>query len=100
MVVTTTGSEEEARELARGLVEAHLAACVNIIPKVISVYNWNGETEEDGECLLFVKTRCSLTGQIRAYFGENHPYDIPEFIVLPILEGSQSYLNWMGGWLA
>lgn len=99
VVVTTINSEEEARNLAHSLVEAKLAACVNIIANVTSVYNWKGQMQQDRECLMYVKTRTSLTAAVRAHFESHHPYEVPEFIVLPILEGSPSYLHWMGEWL-
>lgn len=100
VVITTTGSEEDARKLARGLVEARLAACVNIIPKVISIYNWKGRTEQESEYLLYAKTKSSLIAGVQTFLTEHHPYELPECIALPIVDGSQGYLDWMGNWLS
>ena len=99
VVVTTTGSEEDACKLAHGLVEARLAACVNIIPKVISVYNWKGRVEQENEYLLYAKTRSSLIPAVRVFLEEHHPYEVPECIVLLIADGYRAYLDWMGDWL-
>ena len=99
VVMTTISSEEEARRLARTLVESRLAACVSIIPDVSSVYNWKGELQEDREWMLLIKTRSDLTSEIQSHFGKHHPYEVPEFVVLPITEGSTAYLQWMQGWI-
>jgi periplasmic divalent cation tolerance protein len=99
VVMSTIGSEEEGRRLARSLVEARLAACVSIIPNVLSVYNWKAEVQEEREWLLLIKTRSDLVSGIRNHFDGRHPYQLPEFVVLPISEGSEEYLRWMQDWL-
>ncbi|MBI2821160.1 MAG: divalent-cation tolerance protein CutA [Acidobacteria bacterium] len=99
VVITTINSEEEANHLARTLVESRLAACVSIIPNVTSVYNWKGELQRDREWLLLVKTRSDRTAALQEHFARHHPYEVPEFVVLPVREGSQAYLEWMAGWL-
>ena len=97
--MSTIGSEEEGRRLARSLVEARLAACVSIIPNVLSVYNWKAEVQEEREWLLLIKTRSDLVPGIRRHFEGRHSYEIPELVVLSISEGSEPYLRWMDDWL-
>ena len=80
--------------LARELVEARLAACVNILPAT-SVYRWEGEVQEDEEHLLVIKTRRTYIDDIRDLFDEKHPYDLPELISMEVEDGSAAYLNWI-----
>ena len=95
IVLTTTGSEEEARTIARGLVNRRLAACVNIVPKVTSIYRWQGKVEEANEWLLVVKTTAAAFVQVREAIAELHSYDLPECITLTIEDGSPNYLRWI-----
>jgi periplasmic divalent cation tolerance protein len=95
IVLTTAGSEEEAQKIARHLVEHHLAACVNILPQIASIYRWQGKVEEAREWLLIVKTTAAAFGQVRQAIAELHSYDLPECICLKIDEGSPSYLEWI-----
>jgi periplasmic divalent cation tolerance protein len=95
IVLTTAGSEKEARKIARQLVERRLAACVNILPPVASIYRWQGNVEEAQEWLLVVKTTAAAFGQVREAIAELHSYDLPECICLPIEDGSPSYLEWI-----
>jgi len=95
VALSTCGSEEEARKLARGLVEARVAACVNVVPGIHSVYRWQGKIEEDAEWLLLIKTRRELLDRLRALLEHSHSYDVPELIALPIEEGSPAYLDWL-----
>jgi len=95
IVLTTTGSEEEAREIAHHLVQGHMAACVNIVPQVTSVYSWQGKTEEASEWLLIVKTTTAAFGQVCQTIVELHSYDLPECICLTIEDGSANYLQWI-----
>ena len=95
VVLSTCGSEEEAREIARGLVEKRLAACVNVTPGIRSIYHWQGAIEEDSEYLLAIKSRRDLFEQLRAQLEKAHSYDVPEVIALPVVDGSAAYLNWM-----
>jgi periplasmic divalent cation tolerance protein len=95
VALSTCGSEQEARKLARELVEARLAACVNIVPGVSSVYRWQGKIEEDAEWLLLIKTRREHLDRLRAQLEESHSYDVPELIALSIEEGARPYLEWL-----
>jgi len=96
IVVTTAGTKEEARKIARGLVERKLAACVNMVPQVESVYRWQGKVEEATEWLLLVKTTAAAFPRVRAAIGELHSYDLPECVCLAIEDGSAEYLGWIG----
>jgi periplasmic divalent cation tolerance protein len=95
VVLTTAGSEEQARKIARHLVERRLAACVNIVPQVTSIYRWQGKIEEAQEWLLIVKTTASAFGQVRHAIAELHSYELPECVCLTIEDGSPSYLEWI-----
>jgi len=95
VVLSTCGSQGEARKLARELVEERVAACVNVVPGVLSVYRWQGKIEEDAEWLLVIKTRRALFDRLRAVIEEAHSYDVPELIALTVVDGSSSYLEWM-----
>ncbi len=99
VVLTTVSSEEEASKLAKSLVDSRLAACVSIIPNVTSVYNWKDQMQQDKEFMLMIKTASGLIHKLQAHFAGNHPYQVPEFLVLKIDEGSAAYLGWMEGWL-
>jgi periplasmic divalent cation tolerance protein len=96
LVLTTAGSYEEAQKIARQLVERKLAACVNIVPQITSIYRWKDQVEEARECLLIVKTTGSAFVQIREAIGELHSYDLPECISVRIENGSPEYLQWIG----
>jgi periplasmic divalent cation tolerance protein len=95
IVLTTVGSEEEARKIAHALVERRLAACVNIIPNVVSVYRWRRAIEESGEWLLLIKTTQSAFEQVRQVVADLHSYDLPECISLAIENGSAGYMQWI-----
>ncbi|MBV9179845.1 MAG: divalent-cation tolerance protein CutA [Acidobacteria bacterium] len=95
LVLTTAGSELEARTMARGLIEQHLAACVNLIPQVHSLYWWQGQVESSTEYLLLIKTLKSQEDRVRAAIRELHSYQLPECIVMEIHSGSEEYLKWM-----
>jgi len=92
----TVPNEELGKRLARGLVEKKLAACVNIIPSIKSIYQWEGKIEEDSELLLMIKTRSSLISEVSKYVRQNHSYDVAEVISLPIESGNPPYLDWIG----
>ena len=96
LVLTTASSKEEARKIGRVLVERLLAACVNIVPQVASIYRWEGEVEEAEEWLLIVKTTRRAFERVREAILELHSYDVPECICLPIEDGSVEYLSWIG----
>jgi len=95
IVLTTAGSLEEAEHLARGIVERSLAACINIIPQIQSVYRWQGKVEQATECLLVIKTKISLFEPLRNAIQELHSYELPECVMLEIADGSHPYLNWI-----
>lgn len=95
LVLTTVGSLEEAERIARGLVEPGLAACVNIVPGVVSVYRWKGAVERAGELLLVIKTRAERFEAVREALVAMHPYELPEAIALPIEAGHAPYLAWL-----
>jgi periplasmic divalent cation tolerance protein len=95
IVFTTAGSEEEAKKIARHIVEQQLAACVNIVPKVESVYRWQGKVESSTECLLLIKTTAEKFPNVRNAIRELHSYDLPECIAIMVEDGSEEYLNWI-----
>ena len=95
LVLSTTGSESEARKIAQTLVERRLAACVNIVPKIHSVYRWEGKVEQAEEYLLLIKTVKAREEQVRAAICELHSYELPECIVIQIESGSAEYLKWV-----
>lgn len=95
LALTTAGSESEAHTIAEALVTRQLAACVNIVPKVLSVYRWEGDVEQSEEWLLLIKTTDALLDRVQAAVRELHSYELPEFLVLPIEGGSAAYLEWM-----
>ena len=92
---TTVGSAEEARRLARRLVERRLAACVNIVPNLTSIYHWKGAIEEASEVLLMMKTTAALLPQLEAAVRELHSYEVPEFLALDVASIAQPYLDWL-----
>uniref|UniRef100_A0A4W5KBF8 CutA divalent cation tolerance homolog n=1 Tax=Hucho hucho TaxID=62062 RepID=A0A4W5KBF8_9TELE len=92
----TCPNELVAKDLARGIIEKKLAACVNIVPKITSVYEWQGKIQEDSEVLLMIKTRSSKVASLAEYVRSNHPYEVAEVISLPIEQGNPPYLKWLG----
>jgi periplasmic divalent cation tolerance protein len=97
VVFSTAASAEEAEKIARSLVEARLAACVNVIPEIRSFYRWQGKTEDSTEWLLVIKSSRERFDALRAAVEKLHSYDVPELIALPVVEGARNYLNWMDG---
>ncbi|GAA5335804.1 MULTISPECIES: divalent-cation tolerance protein CutA [Thermus] len=95
VVLITVPTEEVAKILARTLVEERLAACVNIVPGLTSVYRWQGEVVEDRELLLIVKTTTFAFPKLKERVLSLHPYTVPEIIALPIAEGHGPYLAWL-----
>ena len=93
-VLTTVASEEQAKAIAQALLEAKLAACINLFP-IQSYYTWQEKINCDREWQLIIKTRFALFSQLTATIQALHKYEIPEIIALPIVEGSQSYLQWL-----
>ncbi len=93
--LTTCSGESTAQRLARLLVDRRLAACVNILPRVRSVYRWRGEVHDDPESLLLIKTTDDSIAALRGALKELHDYDLPEVIVLDVADGSSEYLDWI-----
>ena len=94
-VYTTWPSTVEAERASQALVERRLAACVNILPNMVSIYRWEGKVERAGEAVMVVKTRASLTGAVETVVKEMHSYTTPAIVVMPIEAVEQSYLGWM-----
>jgi periplasmic divalent cation tolerance protein len=105
VVLSTCASAEEAQRIARALVEKRLAACVNVIPGVRSVYHWKDRAgkdaiEDEEEVLLFIKTSRPLLEELREEIERLHSYEVPEIIALTVVDGSERYLSWMNRELA
>jgi len=96
VVLTTCGSLEEARQIAHALIDRRLAACVNIVPQVESVYRWKGEVETATEWLLIIKTTLDAFDRVREALSKLHSYELPECIEIGIEDGSAPYLEWLG----
>lgn len=95
IVLSTAGSEDEARKIARHLVEQRLAACVNLVPRIESIYRWQGKVESAQEWLLIIKTTASQFSAVRDAIGELHSYEVPECISIALEDGSEEYLKWI-----
>jgi periplasmic divalent cation tolerance protein len=95
VIFITTSSYEEARKIADALVVQKKAACVNIVPKVNSLFRWKGKIEEAEESLMVVKTRAKLFPDVVSTVKGIHSYEVPEIIALPIIEGNPDYLKWI-----
>ena len=95
LVFSTIDSQKTAREIADNLVNERLAACINIIPNVTSVYKWKGAIERADECLLIIKTSEDRLDELTARIKELHPYQVPEVVSLPIEKGYGPYLEWV-----
>lgn len=99
IVFTTTPNAEEAELLAEKIVEARLAACVQILPQMTSVYVWEGKVQKEGEHLMLIKTLSEKWDDLRAFITENHSYDVPEIVAIDAEKVSESYLYWIKGYL-
>jgi len=95
LVLTTAGSREEAEKIAQALVERRLAACVNLVGPIQSVYRWQGKVETAAEHLLVIKTTAGLFDAVAKAIRELHSYELPECIQLPIEAGSAEYMKWI-----
>ena len=100
VVLSTCGSHEEATSMARALVEKRLAACVNIVPGVRSIYRWKDAIQDEEEVLLLIKTSRALVDDLRVEIERLHSYEVPELIALAVVDGSERYLAWMNRELA
>ncbi len=95
VVLCTAPDAEVARRLAQGLVEARLAACVNVLSGARSFYRWEGKVEDASEQQLLVKTLASRFEEVRDWLLVEHPYDVPEILAIPVMGGSEAYLAWL-----
>lgn len=95
LALVTASSREQARLIATTLVDERLAACVNLVDAITSIYRWQGSVQEEQEVLLLIKTRRELFDRLEARIRALHSYDIPEIIALPIAHGSHPYLAWL-----
>ena len=96
IVLTTASSEEEARKIAHHLVENRLAACVNIIPQIESIYRWQGKIDSSREWLLLIKTTAARSAQVCQKISELHSYELPEILALAVADGDRNALSWIG----
>jgi periplasmic divalent cation tolerance protein len=95
VILVTTNSQEEAERIARSLVDSRLAACVNIISGLRSIYRWKEKTWDEGELLILIKTPMALFERVEGVIKEIHSYEVPEIVAIPIIRGSETYLNWL-----
>ena len=95
VVLSTCGSEAEAESLARALVEERLAACVNVVRGVRSVYRWQGAVEAADEVLLVIKSTADRFPDLREKLQKLHSYEVPEVVAIPVADGTESYLRWI-----
>ena len=95
VVLVTAPDEKTARQIARALVEEGLAACVNIIPGLTSIYTWQGEVHEDAEWLLLIKTTDTTYPRLEARIRQLHSYEVPEIIAIAVTKGFHRYLHWI-----
>lgn len=94
-VLVTAPNLRTARRLARGAVEGRFAACANLVPRIESHYWWQGRIETSTEVLLVMKTTRKKLAALEKFILENHPYDTPEFVALPLARGTKRYLDWL-----
>lgn len=95
IALTACPNPDVATQLARQVVEQQLAACVNIIPAVQSIYQWQGKIEQENESLLIMKTEQQYIASLESFIQNHHPYEVPEFITTTIESGSKAYLDWI-----
>ena len=95
IALNTCPNTETAQKIAHSLLEHGLAACINIIPTVQSVYRWQGKIEQENEALLMIKTRKDKFTQLESLIRRLHPYELPEIVAVPIEAGTKEYLNWI-----
>ncbi|HYU85195.1 MAG TPA: divalent-cation tolerance protein CutA [Kribbellaceae bacterium] len=95
VAITTTDDEQKAGTLASGMVDARVAACVQIIGPIRSVYRWEGKIEDEREWQLWIKTTADRLDELKVWIKDNHDYDEPELVALPVIGGSEGYLKWV-----
>jgi periplasmic divalent cation tolerance protein len=96
LVLTTLPADADAGSFARSLVEERLAACVSLLPVMESIYRWEGQVEQEAERQVVIKTARARVVALWERVRTLHPYDVPEFVVLPIVDGNEAYLRWVG----
>ena len=94
-IITTTATADDAQRIARALVEQRLAACVQIVGPIESVYRWQGKIEIAGEFQCWIKTRSDLFDRVEQTIRQLHSYEVPEILAVPVVAGSQKYLDWL-----
>ena len=97
--MTTIDSEERAEELAKGIVEQRLAACVQVLPRMTSFFFWQGAVQREGELLLIIKTAEEKFAEVEAYIREHHSYDVPEVAAIRAEQVSEPYAKWLADYL-
>lgn len=95
VTLVTCGKAADAKRIARAVVDERLAACVNVVPRVLSIYSWKGKRCEDREILLVIKSRRDRTARMAARIRALHPYEVCEIVQLPIASGNPAYLKWI-----
>lgn len=95
VIFCTVPNKSEAKKISKVILESKLAACVSVIDKVDSHFSWNGEVCNESECLLIIKTKKELFGELEAIIKDLHSYNVPEIIGLPVIVGSEDYLGWI-----
>jgi periplasmic divalent cation tolerance protein len=95
VVLCTCPDDSVAKKLAGGLVEQRLAACVNVLPGIRSIYRWQGRVQDDGEVLMVIKSSQETYAALERWLSEQHPYELPEIIALPVERGLPGYLEWV-----
>ncbi|MCL4849309.1 MAG: divalent-cation tolerance protein CutA [Acidobacteria bacterium] len=100
VVLVTWPADQDVAPLARALVDERLAACVNVLPAIRSFYHWEGAVHDEPEQQLVIKTLASAVPRLQARVQDLHPYDVPEFLVMPVAAGSAAYLEWLAASVA
>ena len=95
IVLTTLGADADALALARTLIDERVAACVNVLPPMTSVYHWQGRVEQAQEQQLVIKTTAGQLPRLKVRLAALHPYEVPELLVVPVSDGSEAYLAWL-----
>lgn len=95
VIFSTCPDPATARRLGVALVEDGLAACVNVVPGLVSIYRWQGATQEDNECLMVIKTTAARVEALTEWLQARHPYELPEIVAVPVTAGLVAYLDWI-----
>ncbi len=97
IVLVTTSTQEEAEKIGRMLIEAKLAACTNVVSGIRSIFRWDNNISVENECLMLIKTTQRRFAELESAVRQQHSYSVPEIVALPVVAGSESYLNWVRG---